>query len=67
MQGDWGTQFGMLIEHLNETRSGGLADPSIADMSIAELQVGFALPSVAAQAVCRLQHECPSRGEPSRS
>eukprot|EP00891_Asterochloris_glomerata_P008140 jgi/Astpho2/8140/fgenesh1_pm.00120_%23_27_t len=36
--GDWGTQFGMLIEHLNETRSGGLADPSIADMSIAELQ-----------------------------
>ena len=59
VQGDWGTQFGMLIEHLNETRSGGLADPSIADMSIAELQVGFALPGVAAQAVCRFTHECP--------
>ena len=66
VQGDWGTQFGMLIEHLNETRSGGLADPSIADMSIAELQVGFALPGVAAQAVCRFQHTCPVCGGPCR-
>ena len=46
VQGDWGTQFGMLIEHLNETRSGGLADPSIADMSISELQVGLHCPAL---------------------
>lgn len=25
LQGDWGTQFGMLIQHIDESREGGLA------------------------------------------
>lgn len=40
MQGDWGTQFGMLIQYLEESRPAGLADPSIADLAISDLQVG---------------------------
>lgn len=39
VQGDWGTQFGMLIQFLAEAREAGLADPSIAKLSLAELQV----------------------------
>lgn len=39
MQGDWGTQFGMLIQFMSESRSGGLADPTIAELAISDLQV----------------------------
>lgn len=38
-QGDWGTQFGMLIQFLAEARPDGLADPTIADLALPELQV----------------------------
>ena len=36
-QGDWGTQFGMLIQHLEETRDGGL-DGLKGDEAISDLQ-----------------------------
>ena len=36
-QGDWGTQFGMLIQHLEETREGGL-DGLKGDEAISDLQ-----------------------------
>lgn len=36
--GDWGTQFGMLIQFLAEARPDGLADPTIADLALPELQ-----------------------------
>lgn len=39
MQGDWGTQFGMLIQYLEEDRPEGLADPSISELAISDLQV----------------------------
>lgn len=35
--GDWGTQFGMLIEHMAELRTGGLAESC--DEDVADLQV----------------------------
>ena len=41
LQGDWGTQFGMLIQFLAEAGSGGLTDPAIADMELPQLQVGL--------------------------
>jgi len=41
LQGDWGTQFGMLIQFLAEARPDGLADPTIADLALPELQVCF--------------------------
>ena len=40
-QGDWGTQFGMLIQYLAESRPGGLADPTISELAIHDLQVIF--------------------------
>jgi len=43
LQGDWGTQFGMLIQFLAEARPDGLADPTIADLALPELQVCFCL------------------------
>lgn len=33
MQGDWGTQFGMLIQHIAETRPGGLQGTTTEDVS----------------------------------
>lgn len=39
LQGDWGTQFGMLIQYLAESRPGGLADPTISELAIHDLQV----------------------------
>ena len=39
LQGDWGTQFGMLIQFLAEEAPGGLTDPSIADLELPQLQV----------------------------
>ena len=39
LQGDWGTQFGMLIQFMSESRPGGLADPTIAELAISDLQV----------------------------
>lgn len=33
VQGDWGTQFGMLIQHMSELRPGGLADVGEEDIS----------------------------------
>ena len=36
MQGDWGTQFGMLIQNIAETREGGLAGTTVED--VADLQ-----------------------------
>lgn len=33
MQGDWGTQFGMLTQHMSELRPGGLADVGQEDIS----------------------------------
>lgn len=41
LQGDWGTQFGMLIQFLAEQGSGGLTDPAIADLELPQLQVGL--------------------------
>ena len=38
LQGDWGTQFGMLIQFLAEEAPGGLTDPSIADLELPQLQ-----------------------------
>ena len=35
-QGDWGTQFGMLIQHIAETRQGGLQGTTTED--VADLQ-----------------------------
>lgn len=32
-QGDWGTQFGMLIQHIDESREGGLAGTTVEDVS----------------------------------
>jgi len=37
-QGDWGTQFGMLIQHLDDSREGGLAGGG-ADEDVKDLQV----------------------------
>lgn len=45
LQGDWGTQFGMLIQFLAEARPDGLADPTIADLALPELQVCFCFAS----------------------
>ncbi|KAL3157657.1 hypothetical protein ABBQ32_012100 [Trebouxia sp. C0010 RCD-2024] len=36
--GDWGTQFGMLIQFLAEAGPGGLTDPAIADLELPQLQ-----------------------------
>ena len=36
-QGDWGTQFGMLIQHLDDSREGGLAGGA-ADEDVKDLQ-----------------------------
>ncbi len=33
LQGDWGTQFGMLIQHMAELSPGGLADIGEEDIS----------------------------------
>lgn len=33
VQGDWGTQFGMLIQHIAETRPGGLQGTTTEDVS----------------------------------
>lgn len=44
LQGDWGTQFGMLIQFLSEAGPGGLTDPAIADLELPQLQV--CLPSL---------------------
>lgn len=33
LQGDWGTQFGMLIQHIDESREGGLAGTSVEEVS----------------------------------
>ena len=33
LQGDWGTQFGMLIQHIAETRPGGLHGTTTEDVS----------------------------------
>lgn len=33
MQGDWGTQFGMLIQNIAETRPGGLQGTTTEDVS----------------------------------
>ena len=41
VQGDWGTQFGMLIQYLAESRPGGLADPTISELAIHDLQVNI--------------------------
>ena len=41
VQGDWGTQFGMLIQFLAEAGPGGLTDPAIADLELPQLQVGL--------------------------
>ena len=38
MQGDWGTQFGMLIQHLDDSREGGLAGGA-AEEDVKDLQV----------------------------
>ena len=35
-QGDWGTQFGMLIQHISESREGGLAGTTVEE--VADLQ-----------------------------
>lgn len=37
MQGDWGTQFGMLIQYMAEKREGGLN--AATDEDVADLQV----------------------------
>ena len=37
MQGDWGTQFGMLIQHISETHEGGLEAIGSADVSDLEV------------------------------
>lgn len=39
LQGDWGTQFGMLIQFLAEAGPGGLTDPAVADLELPQLQV----------------------------
>jgi hypothetical protein len=39
-QGDWGTQFGMLIQYMAEKREGGLN--AATDEDVADLQVGAA-------------------------
>jgi arginyl-tRNA synthetase len=36
LQGDWGTQFGMLIQHIAETRAGGLEGTTTEE--VADLQ-----------------------------
>ena len=53
LQGDWGTQFGMLIQFLAEARPQGLADPTIADLALPELQVCLDGPDLAS---CALGH-----------
>ena len=37
MQGDWGTQFGMLIQHMDDSREGGLAGGA-AEEDVKDLQ-----------------------------
>lgn len=37
-QGDWGTQFGMLIQHISETREGGLASEAL-DEDVSNLEL----------------------------
>ena len=37
VQGDWGTQFGMLIQQIAETREGGLE--AISDADVSDLEV----------------------------
>ena len=37
MQGDWGTQFGMPIQHISETHEGGLEAIGSADVSDLEV------------------------------
>lgn len=39
-QGDWGTQFGMLIQHIAETREGGLGSDAL-DEDVADLEVFY--------------------------
>ena len=38
--GDWGTQFGMLIEHMNDSRTGGAGGDAGKDEDVSDLQVG---------------------------
>ncbi len=38
MQGDWGTQFGMLIQYIAESRPGGINDTNIEHEDLSELQ-----------------------------
>jgi arginyl-tRNA synthetase len=48
--GDWGTQFGMLIEHMAELRPGGLAESR--DEDVADLQQLYRCAAAAAVAAC---------------
>lgn len=62
MQGDWGTQFGMLIQYLEEDRPAGLADPSISELAIADLQVCSCLSAHVAMHRASVWSACVSRG-----
>ena len=42
LQGDWGTQFGMLIQHIDESRPGGLSGGGGTTVeAVGDLQVGL--------------------------
>lgn len=38
VQGDWGTQFGMLIQYIAESRPGGINDTNIEHEDLGQLQ-----------------------------
>ena len=40
MQGDWGTQFGMLIQYIAEKREGGLNASTEEDVADLQVRVG---------------------------
>lgn len=58
-QGDWGTQFGMLIQHLDDSRDGGLAGGA-ADEDVKDLQ---ARPQPLCALRCRATLGCKELGE----
>jgi hypothetical protein len=56
--GDWGTQFGMLIQHMTEMRPEGLGAEGGKDEDVADLQVGIPTGPAAFQQVAVVCQQC---------
>jgi hypothetical protein len=55
-QGDWGTQFGMLTQHMSELRPGGLAEVGQEDISDLLKLYKYTFLRTADVLVCRAVH-----------